>query len=107
MFDRAVAGFVSGWPRKAMRIHLAVLPSSMRTAFMLYRFRRLREKYPPGRELARARKILIAKQGIGAAEIIRISLQDFLERKPAHVALFAVSAVFMLGALIGAVIPRG
>lgn len=94
---------MDGWPRAALRLHLALTPSSMGTAFMLVRFARA-SRGLQGRERGRARRIFLRKRGVSIAGVLRLAFHDVLERRGWILALGLLMAFALVGGVIGRVV---
>jgi hypothetical protein len=86
-----------------MRLHLALLPSTMRTAFLLMRFRR-HAMGREGRERVVARRTWLRRHGVGFSGVCRLAFQELLERRRWAVAAGLVGAFGFIGSGVGSLV---
>lgn len=91
-----------GWPRRAMRIHLMLLPSTFSTAMVLGRFR-VASGDLEGRPRSQARRRWLNSQKAGIGLMLRLSFQEIFERHPVMVFFGALTVVWGLGVALGGV----
>lgn len=94
---------LGGWARRSMRIHLALLPSTQRTALSFARFR-VAASGLEGRERTMARRRWLRRNKVAPVMMFRLALQELLEQRPWQVLAGIVVAAWGLGMVMGGVV---